>query len=59
MLQAHKEVSYIDHKWEELVEKMCFSDDPELREKGLQEYNDIKLKNPAFKLRGIDRTKLN
>ena len=58
LLREHKGESFIDYKWEELVGKMCCSEDPGLRKLGHREFNTIKLKNPAFKFRCIGRIKL-
>jgi hypothetical protein len=55
ILQVYVEDYFVDHKWEELVAKMCCSDDPKLRKTGLEEYNLLKLKNPAYKLGNIDQ----
>jgi hypothetical protein len=34
--------SFIPHEWEELVDKLCRSDDPKLKQKGIIELNNIK-----------------
>jgi hypothetical protein len=50
---------FIDYKWEELIVKMCSSENPELREMGIREYKSTKLKSPNFLSGHISRLKLN
>jgi len=50
LLRAYQEQPFIRYEWEELVEKLCLSEDPGLRELGLQELENIQLGDPAFKI---------
>jgi hypothetical protein len=50
LLRAYEEQPFINYKWEELVEKLCCSEDPGLREAGLRELENIRLRDPAFKI---------
>ena len=36
--------SFISHEWEELVDKLCCSDDPKLKQRGIAERNKISIK---------------
>jgi hypothetical protein len=57
-LNTYSEDSYIDYKWEELIVKMCSSDNSELREAGIKEYKATKLKSSNFLSSYVDRLKL-
>ena len=50
LLRAYEEQPFIDYKWEELVEKLCRSEDPGLQRVGLRELENIRLRNPALKI---------
>jgi hypothetical protein len=50
LLKAYKEQPFINYKWEELVVKLCRSENPGLRKVGLRELDDLKLRDPAFKI---------
>lgn len=50
LLRAYEELPFVRYEWDELVEKLCSSEDPELRETGIRELEKIKLKDPAFKI---------
>ena len=39
--------SFVSHEWEEFVEKLCNSDDPQLKQKGLAKRNSILAKQKA------------
>jgi hypothetical protein len=37
--------SFIPNEWEELVDKLCHSDDPKLKQIGITEFNKINMKD--------------
>src|ERR1039457_402998 len=41
--------SFVKHEWEELVDKLCGSDDPHLRKIGYSELNNMTIKEKSFK----------
>jgi len=51
-LKAYEEKPFVDHKWEELVARLCHDNDPQLREKMYREMDDILKKDPWFNVFG-------
>jgi hypothetical protein len=49
-LRDYNEQPFISYEREELVEKLCQSEDPGLREVGFRELENIKLRDPTFKI---------
>ena len=48
--RTYKDRPFINYKWEELVVRLCRSEDPKLRQLGLRELENIKLIDPSFKV---------
>lgn len=49
-LRSYEEQPFICHETEELVEKLCCSEDPGLRGLGLRLLEHVRLKAPEFRI---------
>ena len=49
-LQSYREETFIRHEWEELLEKLTDSEDPELHDRGVREREATKAGNRGRKV---------